>query len=64
MPRKRKSNNPAGRPVTVGGTEAVRVLSVTFPRTLREQVEASATGQGISVSEWMRRAARSGLAPK
>ena len=56
MPRrKRKSNNPAGRPVTVDASASVLVRG---PPQLLAAVEQKAQREGVSVSEGWRRAAR------
>lgn len=60
--RTRKSNNPAGRRITVGGTSKAGVLSVRIPAVLRKQAEERAARAGISISDWWRRAAEQALA--
>lgn len=64
MGRKRKSRNPAGRPVSVGGESAAVVLSVRIPAALRERAQLSAEAQGLTASEWWRRAAEACLSVK
>jgi hypothetical protein len=53
--RRRKSNNPKGRPAK--GLNEVKVL-VSGPRTLIHAAEEQAASEGVSVREWWRRAAR------
>jgi hypothetical protein len=55
--RKRKSNNPAGRPVTVGGDTAAVVMPVRMPATLVARIDAAADSSGITRSQWLRIAA-------
>lgn len=52
--RKRKSNNPAGRPVTVGGDSAAVVLPVRMPAALVERIDTAAELAGITRSQWLR----------
>lgn len=59
--RKRKSNNPAGRPVTVGGDSAAVVVPVRMPVTLRDAVDAAASSARVSRSDWLRAAVMLGL---
>lgn len=59
--RKRKSNNPAGRPVTVGGDSAAVVVPVRLPVALRDAVDAAAAGASVSRSEWLRLAVEAAL---
>ncbi len=55
MPRgKRKSNNPDGRPVTVGPT--VKILLALQP-VLARGVALCAEAEGKTVTEWLRVAA-------
>lgn len=54
---KRKSNNPAGRPPSVGGDKAAVRVTITLPESLRIEVDAAAAREGIKASEWWRRAA-------
>lgn len=58
MPRKRKSNNPAGRP-SQGLTEA-RFL-VRLPAELDAEWRSAAAREGVDLAEWWRRAARIAL---
>jgi hypothetical protein len=59
--RKRKSNNPAGRPVTVGGESAAVVMPVRMPSSLVARIDAAADSAGITRSQWLRIAAMSQL---
>ena len=53
--RKRKSNNPAGRPSKSLAEEKVLV---TGPAPLLDAVRTAAETEGIKTAEWWRRAAR------
>lgn len=64
MSRKRKSNNPAGRPVSIGGDSAAVVVPVRMPVTLRDAVDAAASGVGVSRSDWLRLAVETALAKR
>lgn len=55
MAKRKKSNNPAGRPSQ--GLSEAQVL-VKCPAVLKAIVEESAKAEGISAAEWWRRAAR------
>jgi hypothetical protein len=59
--RKRKSNNPAGRPVTVGGDSAAVVVPVRLPESMRDEVDAAAARLGIERSAWLRMAVMAAL---
>lgn len=59
MARRKKSNNPSGRPST--GLAEARLL-VTGPAGLLAEARAAALLEGCSVTEWWRRAARQRLA--
>lgn len=59
---KRKSNNPAGRPVTVGGESAAVVVPVRLPVALVERVTAAAESSGVTRSQWVRDAVAERLA--
>ncbi len=58
MTRRRKSNNPAGRP-SKGLTE-VR-LELRMPEELRASAASMALADGVSVNEWWRRAGRAAI---
>lgn len=51
--KKRRSNNPAGRPVTVGGATYLLTLTPELLQAARE----SARLQDITLAEWWRNAA-------
>jgi hypothetical protein len=51
--RKRKSNNPNGRPSH--GIDEVRLL-VPMPESLAERATERAADEGISRAEWIRKA--------
>jgi predicted HicB family RNase H-like nuclease len=54
MPRRRRrSNNPDGRP-SQGLTEASAI--VRLPRALLDAADAAARAEGVSRAEWIRRA--------
>lgn len=53
------TGKPEGRPKTVGADAAFRLR---LPATLKARIEDDATRQGLSVSEWLRRAAVERLA--
>lgn len=53
MPRKRKSNNPDGRPSR--GIDEVRVL-VPMPEALARRAAELAQADGVSRAEWIREA--------
>lgn len=55
MRRKRKSNNPAGRPITV---DASASYLLKMPAALLEAARDAAEREGIGLAEWLRRAAR------
>jgi hypothetical protein len=57
--RRRKSNNPEGRPST--GLTETKVL-LTGPAELIAAGRAAAEREGISYAEWVRRAMRAALA--
>jgi hypothetical protein len=59
MARRKKSNNPAGRPST--GLAEARLL-VTGPEELLSAARAAAVAESCSTTEWWRRAARQRLA--
>ena len=59
--RKRKSNNPVGRPVTVGGEQAVVPMSLSMPVALVERTDAAAELAGLTRSQWWRLAAMAAL---
>jgi len=59
--RKRKSNNPEGRPVTV---DARASFLLRLPPMLLKKTRAAARAEGISLSAWWRDAALRALAKK
>lgn len=61
MPRRRKSNNPAGRPPSIGGDSAAVVVPVRMPVALRDAVDSAAEAASVTRSDWMRAAVEAAL---
>ncbi|MHB1065625.1 MAG: hypothetical protein ACYC1Z_14250 [Georgenia sp.] len=55
MARRRRSNNPAGRP---SAKLAEKTVLLSAPAVMLAAVEVAAEREGISVREWWRRAGR------
>lgn len=62
--KKRKSNNPAGRPPSVGGDSAAVVVPVRLPVALRDAVDSAAASARITRSDWLRLAVEAALSPR